>query len=440
VSSEKISNEEHSATVKTSRNGKESQKTKDASCRKLTTETREPTSLDSNPPGLCAKEVQDYNCSTSNTIAQISAIERALLQRHSLNAEHLPKSFDIHASYGKGLEQQQQQRLPLASQANELQNTNSHLPFPDYVLQDYQRQLMLLEQQNKKRLLLARQQDDLITGASTQEHEASVVQDSFHLDTASEALPISLDSNPSKRKAVGDGNSSACSRASTEGVKRRRNEDGYQIEHEFDSNQPAVEDMGHLAESQTLGAIGPSDIIGRTEKGALGSPSPTNTIQLSGVVSNDGGNTQESTDHSISVEQLLKRVSELEDENSRLKKTQRDTGKPPRVQVFHVLDDETKTICLEEPTWTFDSNDKLQLKAESRLTDYEQYLLHNPDIVCMVHKSYSAPHISRNQTADALVTGTMLSPTPIYESMQLRSYPSHALLRKENPEIIGRNK
>jgi hypothetical protein len=441
MSSEKISNEEHSAAVKTSRRGNESQKTKDTSYREVTTETREPTPLDSNPQRSRAEEVQNYNCNTSDPVGKLVATHSAVFQQYLLNAEkNLPKSLDLQADHGKGLEQQKQERLPWTGQANELQNNNTILPSPNHALQYYQMQLMLREQQNKSRLLIARQQHDLLTGASTQEHEASAVQNSFDLDTASEALSISLNSNPSKRKATGDETSSACSRASTEGVKRRRNEEGYQFEHEFDSNQPAVENMGHSAEPQTLGAVGPSDITGRTEEGASGSPSPTSTIQLPGVPSNDGSNTQESIDHSISVEQLLKRVSELEDENSRLKKTQKDTGKPPRVQVFHVLDDEAKIICLEEPTWTFDSNDKLQLKAESRLTDYAQYLLRNPDIVCMIHKSYSTPQMSRNQIADAIITGTMLSPTPIYESMRLRSYPSHALLRKDNPEIVVRYK
>lgn len=127
-----------------------------------------------------------------------------------------------------------------------------------------------------------------------------------------------------------------------------------------------------------------------------------------------------SDNQSALIDRLQKRVSELENE---IKEKPKSTQKRPRIQVFHMVENNERPItCLQEPTWTFNSNDMISLKAELPLiVSTDQHLQCNQDIVIAVYKKYRAPYGSPTYIAKQVKSDTMPPPRPYDESIQLVS-------------------
>jgi hypothetical protein len=121
------------------------------------------------------------------------------------------------------------------------------------------------------------------------------------------------------------------------------------------------------------------------------------------------------------VSQLLKRIDDLERGVRTSEHPPVQSPSPPRFQVLHVLDDMERSVCLQEPTWTFGKDVGLKLKAELPLMDVETYLRKNDDISFLVYKSYKTPKVSALELAESLETGVLPAPEPSDESIRIMS-------------------
>jgi hypothetical protein len=126
------------------------------------------------------------------------------------------------------------------------------------------------------------------------------------------------------------------------------------------------------------------------------------------------------------MEELRQRISMLVRENAELKNgSHPNVGQPVsvaqfRYQVLHVIEDNNiATTCLEEPIWTFDSQDRLELKPEKPLLDPTLYLEQHADIAFVVRKYYTSPLRTRAQIREIFEAETMPSPKHSRETITL---------------------
>ncbi|KAI4941244.1 hypothetical protein J4E91_010821 [Alternaria rosae] len=121
------------------------------------------------------------------------------------------------------------------------------------------------------------------------------------------------------------------------------------------------------------------------------------------------------------VSRLLRRIDELEKATKRPEHQPVQGSSPLRFQVLHLLDDANSTVCLQEPTWTFGKNGRLQLRAELPLVDLDTHLRKNDDISFVVYKSYATPTFSATELAECLETGVLPAPEPSNEFIKIMS-------------------
>lgn len=129
------------------------------------------------------------------------------------------------------------------------------------------------------------------------------------------------------------------------------------------------------------------------------------------------------------VSRLLRRIDDLERSARRSEHPPMQSFRPPRFQILFVLDDAKKTVCLQEPTWTFGEGDRLQLKAELPLVDLKTHLRKNSDISFLVYKSYTTPKSSAIELAESLETGVLPAPEPSDEFIAIMSEELHVALQ-----------
>ncbi|KAH5758126.1 hypothetical protein HBI17_069400 [Parastagonospora nodorum] len=121
------------------------------------------------------------------------------------------------------------------------------------------------------------------------------------------------------------------------------------------------------------------------------------------------------------VDRLLKRIEELEKGTKKLEILSGQGSRPSRFQILHLLDNDEKVVCLQEPTWTFGEDFRLQLKAELPLVDLATHLRKNDDISFLVYKSYATPRVSTTELAESLEAGVLPTPEPSHEFIQILS-------------------
>jgi hypothetical protein len=127
------------------------------------------------------------------------------------------------------------------------------------------------------------------------------------------------------------------------------------------------------------------------------------------------------TSDSDIVGRLLRRIEELEKSASKSESLSGQGLKSSRFQILHTLDDANRTVCLQEPTWTFGEASRLRLKAEFPLVDLNTHLRKNDDISFLVYKSYVTPDLSITELAESLETGVLPAPEPVQEFIQIMS-------------------
>jgi hypothetical protein len=254
------------------------------------------------------------------------------------------------------------------------QLSQQHEP-SSHALQDYQMQLMLLQQQNKKRLLMARQEQG---------------QGNF---------PRTMSKGPTQESDVPKLYSPGSSTKQTPdyGPKISYNIPQYL----FGSGPNAGLLPRNISDQQT--------------------PYPyANVPSIAAASVNATAETNAQLGEIGLVNQLLRRIEALEAENKRLNNPLSQVNRSPRFQVFHELA-HSHTVCLQEPSWTFDNHGNLELKEELPLIDLETHLRRNDDLAFLIYKSYSTPWISKTELAELLETGIMPSPEPSRESITIRS-------------------
>ncbi|RYO05647.1 hypothetical protein AA0119_g3167 [Alternaria tenuissima] len=143
----------------------------------------------------------------------------------------------------------------------------------------------------------------------------------------------------------------------------------------------------------------------------------THPVQTTGISVQNHGNTAESA----LVSRLLRRIEDLERGAITPEHPPVQGPSPPRFQILHVLDEISDTVCLQEPTWTFDIKAGLRLKAESPLMNLDTYLRKNDDISFLVYKTYKTPRVSASELAESIETGVLPTPEPSYESIRIMS-------------------
>jgi hypothetical protein len=143
----------------------------------------------------------------------------------------------------------------------------------------------------------------------------------------------------------------------------------------------------------------------------------TPTVPSTGASTQSHGNAGESE----LVSRLLRRIDVLERGTRRSEDPPVQGFSPPRFQILHQLDDRNKTVCLQEPTWTFGKAAELQLKAELPLVDLDTHLRKNEDISFLVYRSYETPLVSATELAESLETGVLSAPEASNEFIKIMS-------------------
>jgi hypothetical protein len=151
------------------------------------------------------------------------------------------------------------------------------------------------------------------------------------------------------------------------------------------------------------------------------SPVPFQSTNLSSFRAEVAAQTHGQVGESDLVSRLLKRIEDLERGSNISEHSPSERPRSPRFQVLHVLDDDNKTVCLQDPTWTFGQGSGLRLKAELPLFDLDSYLRRNDEILFLVFKSYATPRISTTDLAENLETGVLPAPEPSQEYIEIRS-------------------
>jgi hypothetical protein len=143
----------------------------------------------------------------------------------------------------------------------------------------------------------------------------------------------------------------------------------------------------------------------------------TLTVPSTGASTQSHSNARESE----LVSRLLRRIDVLERGTRRSEDPPVQGFSPPRFQILHQLDDRNKTVCLQEPTWTFGKAAELQLKAELPLVDLDTHLRKNEDISFLVYRSYETPIVSATELAESLETGVLSAPEASNEFIKIMS-------------------
>ncbi|KAJ8106818.1 hypothetical protein OPT61_g9290 [Boeremia exigua] len=143
------------------------------------------------------------------------------------------------------------------------------------------------------------------------------------------------------------------------------------------------------------------------------------TMHTSDLASSRGGITAQNHSQSDLIDQLLKRIDDLEGIGNRKESDVVRGSTLHRFKVLHVLDQKIK--CLEEPTWAFEQNNRVRLKPESPLIDLDTYLRRNEDVSFLVYKLYESPSVSVADLAERFETGVLPAPEPTHEYIDIRS-------------------
>lgn len=324
-----------------------------------------PGGSDAPPADLRLPQLDDFKELEQTNKEYINLIKKLTISRDQTEASNFQKERLL-AIEDETFEQRQAQQPALA---------------PPHALQDYQMQLMLLEQQNKKRLLMARQEQD---------------NDSYPPAGFPPASP-SMPAGPAQASHVSPF-------------------------YPPGSNTTQLQDIG-MPMSWNLPQL---PIRSGPSAGQL--PRSTSAQQTADAYKDAQGlasmNAKAKKDVQLGdvglVNQLLSRIEALEAENKRLVNPMGQPNRPSRFQVFHVLA-RSETVCLQEPSWTFNKHGNLEMKEELPLVDLETHLRRNDDLAFLVYKSYSTPWISKTDLAEVLETGVMPSPEPSHESITIRS-------------------
>ena len=121
------------------------------------------------------------------------------------------------------------------------------------------------------------------------------------------------------------------------------------------------------------------------------------------------------------LQQLLDRISSLEEENKSLMAVQ---DSHPSWETLHIIQDDggpNKVMYLEEPTWALGPRGEFALKAHFPVNDIEGYLRQKQGVAFCIAKFYSATH-QQEEVQRAVRDKTPLPrPKPLQESIRFES-------------------
>ena len=121
------------------------------------------------------------------------------------------------------------------------------------------------------------------------------------------------------------------------------------------------------------------------------------------------------------LQQLLDRISSLEEENKGLMAVQ---DSHPSWETLHIIQDDggpNKVMYLEEPTWALGPRGEFALKAHFPVNDIEGYLRQKQRVAFCIAKFYSATH-QQEEVQRAVRDKTPLPrPKPLQESIRFES-------------------
>ncbi|CAN9260087.1 unnamed protein product [Alternaria alternata] len=275
-------------------------------------------------------------------------------------------------------------------------------PQGNHSLQDYQMQLMLLEQQNKKKRMAKQESRNLALGPNM----------NFDPTLAPPGMPPQF--YPQNMGPGPNGNPMMRPPSSHPNGGPQFNGQPMKQEQMQAPNMPFP---GSSRPSKPPVTGLPLSMSSDMQQLPLYVNQNTHPIQSTETSAQIHGNAGESE----LISRLLRRIDDLERGVRTSEHPPVQNPSPPRFQILHVLDDMERTVCLQEPTWTFGKDVGLKLKAELPLMDLETYLRKNDDISFLVYKSYRTPRVSALELAESLETGVLPAPEPSEESIRIMS-------------------
>jgi hypothetical protein len=292
------------------------------------------------------------------------------------------------------------------------ENTEPHRPqlivppqHGNHALEDYQMQLMLLEQQKKKRDLMVSQHSiSLASGTPDMKFDPILAPPGMPPQFYPQNMSPGPNSNPMMRppSSQPNGGPQFNGQPMTQEQMQAPN-----MPFSTESSRPGRSPEVSFAPSMSSNIQQPPMYV-------FPNTYPT---QPTGTSAQIHGNTGESE----LVSRLLRRIDDLERGLRTSEHPPVQGPSTPRFQILHVLDDFPKTVCLEEPTWTFGIEAGLKLKAESPLMNLDTYLRKNNDISFLVYKTYKTPRVSASDLVESIETGVLPAPEPSYESIRIMS-------------------